>query len=155
MLSSLEGSKGKYKMDHTTINLYFEVDVPAGAVRSCKNGGKGVISCRVNRPAKVDPEAKYIVSFAFCSPADNFSRPKAKEITSSRMISGQNVCVKLRNKKPLREVVGYAIKKLLREKPQGYNLPRWVHCNIVPGPDGEPRSIKMKPRLTKAHGASV
>lgn len=139
-------------MDQTIVNLYFEVDVPANAIRSCNGGGKGVVSCRVKRPAKYDHKAVYSVSFAFCSPKDNFSRPKAREITEARMLNGHSINVKLREKRPLNEVVGFAIKKLLREPSNGYAIPEWIEYNIIPDSDGQPRSIRMNQRRPRAHG---
>jgi len=54
--------------------------------RSCPNGGVARVAFRIERPAKdySGKEYKYTVSFAFCSPLDNFSRRGARALTTAR-----------------------------------------------------------------------
>lgn len=157
-----------------TVYQYFEVDVPPGVVRSCKNGGTGVVCCRIDRPAKNDPKAEYKVAFAFCSPADQFSRVVvldanghvknwgAHELLSRRMDYGHFVTVNLRSKKPLHEVAFYGLRKLLRAQEEAKQaglarhddqiawpataVPQWALSKLQRGPDGTPRTIKMRSR---------
>jgi hypothetical protein len=157
-----------------TVYQYFEVDVPPGVVRSCKNGGTGVVCCRIDRPAKYDPKAEYKVAFSFCSPADQFSRRGvmnsrgaietlgAHGLLSKRMDDGHFVTVNLRSKKPLHEVAFYGLRKLLRAQEEAKQaglarhndqlawpakaVPQWALSKLQRGDDGTPRTIKMRSR---------
>jgi len=78
------------KRDNKIVYAYRSFEVPAGVVRSCPQGGTARIAFRIDRPAKdyVGNEYgcvyKYVVTFAFCSPLDNFSRRGARSLTSTR-----------------------------------------------------------------------
>lgn len=137
-----------------TVYLYSNINVAAKAVRSCKRGGTGVMCCRIDRPPLgFSGDAIYKVTFAFCSPVDNFSRKEAHDKLKKRMDLNKYVTLKLKEKKRnLREVMYYAVQKVLNEKPNlslknsGTGIPQWALSNVVNYPDGKPRYIKATPR---------
>ena len=72
--------------DNRVVYSYRKFEVPPNVNRSCPNGGVARVAFRVERPAKdySGKEFKYTVSFAFCSPLDNFSRRGARALTTAR-----------------------------------------------------------------------
>lgn len=137
-----------------TTYLYYNVIVSPKMARGCKRGGTGVICCRIDRPAKYIQDATYKVTFSFCSPKDNFSRKEAHAKLSDRMNSSKYVTVRLRERKPLREVMFYAMKKFLRgEGPnlsfkdnENQGIPQWLWASVVFDSFGKPLYVKAAPR---------
>jgi hypothetical protein len=74
------------KKDNKIVYSYRKFFLEPGVSRSCLDGGIGRVAFRIQRPAKdyAGTKFKYLVSFAFCSPKDNFSRRGARALTDSR-----------------------------------------------------------------------
>jgi hypothetical protein len=53
--------------------------------RKVKNGGKGYICIRVDRPPKNTEEYKYVATLSFCSPFDQFSKKFGRSVADRRM----------------------------------------------------------------------
>ena len=72
--------------DNRVVYSYRKFEVPPNVNRSCPNGGVARVAFRVERPAKdySGKEYEYTVSFAFCSPLDNFNRLEARALTTAR-----------------------------------------------------------------------
>lgn len=139
-----------------TTYLYYNVMVSPKMARGCKRGGTGVMCCRIDRPAKHIQDATYKVTFSFCSPKDNFSRKEAHIKLAERMNSDKYVTIKLREKKPLREVMFYAMRKFLRGKGPNLSLkddktgiPQWLWSNVAFDSEGSPQYVQALPRQYK------
>lgn len=126
-----------------TAFAYFKIDV--NNVRGTKDG-VGYLCCSVNRPSNDIEPFYYQVSFSFCNPNDQFSRQIAHEIIKSRFERGDLISVKLKEKMPIKKVIDIAVKKMLNEKSNVFNIPNWVLSNVIYGKNGFPKNIRRRPR---------
>jgi len=89
------------------------------------------VCSRIDRPAKAALSGpgpfEYSVTFAFCSPRDNFSRPVAHEQTAKRAAS-QTQSIRIKSKTPLamRAVALRAFSLALTGKNPNIKVPSWL-----------------------------
>jgi len=141
-------------MDKTVVYTYRTVNVPPKVIRQCPKGGVGRIAFRIERPKKDfngrveiqcdnnettlrDIPFVYKVTYACCSPLDNFSRRAARSLTDTRAYlakdsndaHAQCYLEEIRSEKKLsiREVVNQVLGYISR----GYCGPHWIRKSEV------------------------
>lgn len=112
--------------DH--VYSYYRVNVPEKS-RGCREGGVGFVAARIERPDRVPgtPPFEYRVTFAFCSPRDNFSRPEARDLTAIRASDPvRSIKIKSQKRLAMRDVALRAFGLALTGKNPNIHIPSWL-----------------------------
>lgn len=88
------------------------------------NGTKrpGYITVALTRPSKDEADQKHLVSFAFCSPKDVFSKTKGRMIAEARINTGREKVIELDVRGTVPSVVKAAMEKAIADG----LVPSWV-----------------------------
>lgn len=122
-------------MSDEYVYSYYRVNVPE-KTRGCRKGGTGFVSMRIGRPGKRHLDGpgpfEYSVSFAFCSPCDNFSRPEAHKLTAGRAVSGvQSIKIKSKRPLPMRVVAWRALALSVSGINPHIKIPSWLSETLL------------------------
>jgi len=113
--------------DH--VYSYYRVNVPE-KTDGCREGGTGFVAARIDRPDKgAAAPFEYRVTFAFCSPLDNFSRPTAHRLTKLRAVDpahNRSIKIKSAHKLTSRAVALRAFTLALTGKNPNIQVPCWL-----------------------------